>query len=130
MFTKLVRVPRLTSTDNTLRGYGEIGYNNLNLINGAAGIVQADFNGQPLQLNGGGTFTNNGLIRALNGGTLFFNGSADVSNTGTVRSENGSNVQIQNRIIGGIALRNAGRFPVPGPPRNERRARSTEGDER
>ncbi len=60
----------LTNTDNVLRGTGQIGYDSLNVINSAAGIIQADVSGQSLLLNGSGTFTNNGLFAARNGGTL------------------------------------------------------------
>ena len=60
----------LTNTDNVLRGGGQIGYDSLSVINGPAGIIQADISGLSLRLNGSGTFTNNGLFAARNGGTL------------------------------------------------------------
>ena len=85
----------LTNSDNVLRGYGTIGYNrSLSVINGPAGIIQADVSGQTLFLNGSGTFTNNGLMRAMNGCQLYFNyfnnGSSGVANTGgVIRSARG-----------------------------------------
>ena len=89
----------LTNSDNVLRGYGTIGYNRtLSVINGPAGIIQADVSEpDPLTPEGSGTFTNNGLMRAQNGGQLLFNGSPDVINNATIRSENGSNVSIRTR---------------------------------
>jgi hypothetical protein len=90
----------LTNTNNIVRGNGAINFS-LNVINNAAGVIQADVSGQILSLGSSGVFTNNGLMRALNGGTLRFNGAANVINNATIRSENGSNVDIQNRIVGG-----------------------------
>ncbi len=86
----------LTNTDNVLRGAGQIGYGSLSVINGPAGIIQADISGQSLRLNGSGAFTNNGLMRAQNGGTLTLDGSSagTFTNNSTIRSENGSNVSI------------------------------------
>jgi hypothetical protein len=94
----------LTNTDNTLRGTGLIGYDSLSVINGANGIIQADVPGQVLYLNGSGTFTNNGLMRAQNGGTLILDGSSAgvFNNNATIRSENGSNVSIVfSKLVGG-----------------------------
>ena len=94
----------LTNTDNLLRGTGQIGYSSLSVINGAAGIIQADVSGQTLLLDGSGSFTNNGLMRAQNGGTLTLDGSsaATFNNNATIRSENGSNVSIRfSKLVGG-----------------------------
>src|SRR5207237_3408335 len=57
----------LTNSTGTLRGSGQIGYSNLSVLNEANGIIQADVSGQLLYLNGSGTFTNNGLMRAQGG---------------------------------------------------------------
>ncbi|HEY8834063.1 MAG TPA: hypothetical protein VIM09_00645, partial [Chthoniobacterales bacterium] len=60
----------LTNSTGTIRGSGQVGYGGLSVLNQANGIIQADVSGQLLYLNGSGTFTNNGLMRAQNGGTL------------------------------------------------------------
>src|SRR5207253_9466608 len=72
----------LTNSDNLLRGTGQIGYDSLSVINGAAGIIQADVSGQTLHLNGSGTFTNNGLMLATNGATMYFSGTGTFTNSG------------------------------------------------
>jgi hypothetical protein len=94
----------LTNSDNLIRGTGQIGYDSLSVVNSAAGIIQADVSGQTLSLDGSGTFTNNGLMRAQNGGTLLLDGSSAgvFNNNATVRSENGSDVSILfSKIVGG-----------------------------
>ena len=73
----------LTNTDNVLRGAGQIGYGSLSVINGAAGIIQADVSGQTLELDGSGTFINNGLFVARNGGTLLRSSGTFTNFSGT-----------------------------------------------
>ena len=99
-----------TNTDGTIQGYGAIGYDGLSLLNQPAGIIQATVSGQSLSLNGSGTFTNNGLMRAQNGGTLVLDGSSagTFTNAGTIRSENGSNVSILFSTLDGGTLDNTG----------------------
>jgi len=99
-----------TNSTGTIRGTGQIGANGLNLLNQANGIIQADVSGQLLDLNGGGTFTNNGLMRAQGGGTLVLDGSTGATfiNNATIRSENGSDVSILNSKIVGGTLDNTG----------------------
>ncbi|MCX6880045.1 MAG: hypothetical protein NTW21_40520 [Verrucomicrobia bacterium] len=97
----------LTNTDNTLRGYGEIGYSAMSLLNAAGGTVQADVSGQTLFLNGTGAFTNHGLMRAMNGGTLRLTGTQEVENHSVLRAENDSTVRIENRLHSGT-LDNSG----------------------
>ncbi|HEX7516392.1 MAG TPA: hypothetical protein VF345_03805 [Chthoniobacterales bacterium] len=99
-----------TNSTGTIRGSGQIGVNGLNLLNQANGIIQADVSGQLLDLNGGGTFTNNGLMRAQGGGTLVLDGSTGATfiNNATIRSENGSDVSILNSKIVGGTLDNTG----------------------
>jgi hypothetical protein len=99
-----------TNSTGTIRGTGQIGVNGLNLLNQANGIIQADVSGQLLDLNGGGTFTNNGLMRAQGGGTLVLDGSTGATfiNNATIRSENGSDVSILNSKIVGGTLDNTG----------------------
>ena len=100
----------LTNSAGTIRGSGQVGYGGLSVLNQANGIIQADVSGQLLYLNGSGTFTNNGLMRAQGGGTLILDGSSSAvfNNNATIRSENGSDVSILfSKIVGGT-LNNTG----------------------
>ena len=65
-----------------MHGAGQIGYDSLSVVNGAAGIIQADVSGQTLHLNGSGTFTNNGLMLASSSTTLYFSGTGTITNSG------------------------------------------------
>jgi hypothetical protein len=74
------------------------------VLNQVNGIIQADVSGELLYLNGSGTFTNNGLMRAQGGGTLVLDGSSSATfiNNAIIRSENGSNVTILfSKLVGG-----------------------------
>lgn len=60
----------LTNVDNLIQGYGVIGNGGLELVNEAAGTVDANISLQTLLLNGGGNVVNSGLLEATNQGTL------------------------------------------------------------
>jgi hypothetical protein len=105
----------LTNTDNIVRGYGEIGFanNNFSVINASGGVIQGDSGGQTLQLNGGGTFTNQGLMRAMNGGALTFDGSAGA----TVTNDGGTVQVLTGSAINGVQLaltQNSGTIDLDG----------------
>jgi hypothetical protein len=72
---------RLTNTDNTIRGFGNVGRNLAAITNSAGGLIVADVLGQTLTLDpvsaaadGNASFINNGMLRAANGGTLLLTG--------------------------------------------------------
>src|SRR5205085_9678287 len=100
----------VTNSSGTIRGNGQIGYNGLSVLNQVNGIIQADVSGQTLWLNGSGTFTNTGLMRAQGGGTLLLDGSSAgiFNNNATIRSESGSNVTILFAKLVGGTLNNTG----------------------
>lgn len=98
----------LDNVNNSFSGVGNIGYNQLTLINETAGIVNANQAGVlTLQVNGG--ITNTGLLEATNTGGLFVlntgidnsaNGNAGkISATGT-----GAHVDLQNSSVTGGTL--------------------------
>ena len=60
----------LTNVDNTIEGYGVIGYNGLALINQAAGTLLANSAGNTLLVNGSGGLANDGTLQANAGSTL------------------------------------------------------------
>ncbi len=89
----------LTNVNNTLRGAGQIGQNNMGLVNQANGLVNADLAGQSLVLDPGSSvaFTNQGVFRASNGGVLVLTGSfgGDFDNTGGVIEATGAGSEVQ-----------------------------------
>jgi YVTN family beta-propeller protein len=86
----------LTNVDNTLQGFGIIGYNGLSVIN--QGTINANVAATTLTLNPGG-FTNQGLLEATNGGTLALSGSTISNRTGTIQVNGGtSSVQFVNGV--------------------------------
>jgi fibronectin-binding autotransporter adhesin len=58
----------LNNVNNTIEGTGQLGQNGLTINNG--GTILANVNGGILNVNGGGTLTNTGTLKAANGGTL------------------------------------------------------------
>ncbi|MGH9808768.1 MAG: beta strand repeat-containing protein, partial [Terriglobia bacterium] len=63
----------LENFNNTISGAGAIGNSGdtlLTLKNDAAGIIDANVNGETLTIDTGNTVTNNGTLEATNGGTL------------------------------------------------------------
>lgn len=92
------------TNQSTIQGEGLVGSNETAIINAASGIIQANVSGRPLQLDpksGTGSFTNLGLLRAINGGVLQLTGSGagTFNNTGgIIRAEAGSEVQLFNNV--------------------------------
>ena len=61
----------LTNSNNTIQGYGSIGYtSDLKVINSAGGTLLANVAGQTLSVDGTGGLTNNGTMQANAGSTL------------------------------------------------------------
>jgi PEP-CTERM motif len=65
----------LENVNNTIQGNGIVGQNGLSLLNDAGGTLLANVAGGTLLLNGGGSFTNNGVMEAMEGGTLQLSGA-------------------------------------------------------
>lgn len=96
----------LTNVNNTLEGFGTIGYNGLQVTN--QGTINANVSPQTLTLNPS-AFTNQGLLEATSGGILSLSGSTINNQHGNI-TVNGStssvqfvsNVTIQGGTISGI----------------------------
>ncbi len=89
----------LNNIDNKISGYGVIGNGGLGIVNGAAGVINANAAGNTLTLNGSGGITNHGLLEATNGGTLQI--SSNVANQGATISAATGTVGISSTIQGG-----------------------------
>ena len=84
----------LTNVNNIIQGTGTIGYNGLAVVNGAAGIINANSLGSALYLNVS-AFTNQGLLEATNGGILQLVGGATFDNSGAHITSNGSGSMVE-----------------------------------
>ncbi|MFZ0911594.1 MAG: hypothetical protein WAN24_19145 [Candidatus Acidiferrales bacterium] len=84
----------LTNVNNTIQGTGNIGYNGLAVVNGAAGIINANLSGNALYINPS-ALTNQGLMEATNGGVLQLVGGATFNNTGAHITSNGSGSMVE-----------------------------------
>ena len=87
----------LNNVDNLIQGEGNLGLNETQFINQAAGVVNANVNGRVLTVDPGANgFANQGLLAASNGGVLLLtgNGGGDFSNSGGIIRANGGEVQL------------------------------------
>ncbi|MGC1583875.1 MAG: choice-of-anchor D domain-containing protein [Candidatus Acidiferrales bacterium] len=84
----------LTNVNNTIQGTGIIGYNGLAVVNGAAGIINANLSGSALYINPT-ALTNQGLMEATNGGVLQLVGGAIFNNSGAHITSNGSGSMVE-----------------------------------
>ena len=109
---------RLTNVDNTISGSGNIGQSTAAITNGAAGVIQANIDGQTLLLDpvatatdGGVSFINDGILRASNGGTLLLTGSGggDFTNNNLIEALDLSSVRFTtNASVTGGTLSSTG----------------------
>jgi hypothetical protein len=76
----------LTNVDNTIQGAGNIGDSGaLTFVNGASGTLSANVKGGALDVGaGGGSFTNNGAVQALDGSAVNFHGPVTNNSGGTL----------------------------------------------
>ncbi|MDB4473730.1 PEP-CTERM sorting domain-containing protein [Opitutaceae bacterium] len=85
----------LTNSNNTIKGYGQIGVNQLKFVN--QGTVTADTSGQTLTIDTTNGLTNSGTLKSENGGTLLISDSVLTSQSGaTLNSGSGSVISISN----------------------------------
>jgi hypothetical protein len=109
-------IDELDNVDNTISGIGNIGANQMTLLNETAGVINANQAGQlTVQANGG--MVNKGLMEATNAsGNLFLlNQSVDNtqnSDSGKISATvSGAHVDLQNTIIyGGLLTSAAGAY--------------------
>ncbi len=104
----------LTNVNNSLQGFGVIGYNGLELTN--QGTIDANISTSTLTLNPS-VFTNQGLLEATSGGILALSGSTINNPTGTIEVNGAtSSVQFVNNAIvqgGTLAGINNGVLTIP-----------------
>jgi hypothetical protein len=120
----------LTNVDNTIEGYGVIGYNGLALINQAAGTLLANSAGNTLLVNGSGGLANDGTLQANAGSTLqvasnLTNFSSDTLTGGTyvVNGSSSAAAALQLSLgsnSGGEIVNNAATIVLDGPAGNTR----------
>jgi hypothetical protein len=99
----------LVNEDNTIQGVGNVGAGQLVLVNGAAGVIEANVLNGTLTIDQmtGSSMINNGLLRARNGGTLTLTGAGggDFDNTnGTIEALDQSFVRLVSlaEVTGGL----------------------------
>ena len=102
----------LTNSNHTIRGStngsGSFGANQIGIVNGVGGLIDANVSGLSLTVDPNSSFglVNQGVMRASNGGILLLtgNGGGGFDNTGgTISALNGSQVRLTNSasITGG-----------------------------
>jgi YVTN family beta-propeller protein len=104
----------LTNVDNTLQGFGVIGWNGLEVTN--QGTINANVSAATLTLNPS-VFTNQGLLQATSGGILALSGSTINNRAGTIQVNGAtSSVQFVNNVTiqgGTLAGVNNGVLTIP-----------------
>ena len=98
----------LDNVNNLIEGAGQLGVGQLTLINGSAGIIDANA-GAGLTINGGSVAViNAGLIEATSGGALIIDSVIDSSSGGTILA-NGADVYLNGgTLAGGVVDTSAG----------------------
>jgi hypothetical protein len=113
----------LTNVNNTIQGSGNIGNNQMGLVNQSAGIIDADQpNALTIQTSNG--TTNAGTLEATNGANLILKGDTYTNTGGTILASGaGSIVTLFNPTIVGGTLNTARRRldSSVGEPNAERR---------
>jgi len=106
----------LTNVNNTLQGFGTIGFNGLVVVNQAGGVINANTAGNVALLLNPANLTNQGLLESTGGGTLnlqntFYNAGGKILATGT-----NSTVQfISGTVQGGtLSTASSGILTTPG----------------
>ncbi len=104
--------------NNTLRGQGNLGQNAIAIVNGSAGLIDANVAGQvlfvdPANLSANPGLTNSGTMQASGGGILQLSGESSGffvnTSTGQIQALNGSEVQLlSNASVSGGTLTTAG----------------------
>src|ERR1035438_4104111 len=98
----------LTNVNNTIQGSGNIGNNQMGLVNQSAGIIDAD-QSIALTIHTSNGTTNAGTLEATNGANLILNGDTYTNTGGTILASGpGSFVTLLNPTIVGGTLNTAG----------------------
>ena len=96
----------LTNVDNTIEGEtsnsGGLGYNEIGIVNQAAGVIDANQTGLTLNVdpNSAVGLTNQGTMEASNGGILLLNGNGGgaFTNSGTIKATKGGALQFTGAV--------------------------------
>ena len=94
----------LINTDNTICGSGNIGHDQLALVN--HGLIHANVSGQTLELNPADAagMTNTGTLRASSGGTLKLHNDTFTNTGGALDIQAGSRLELQDVTVNGGRL--------------------------
>jgi fibronectin-binding autotransporter adhesin len=97
----------LENVNNTIQGEGSIGFGHgMQFLNDAAGLVNANVNGQTLTIQTPGGTTNANILEATNGGTLEIYATTVNNGNGTIKTDSvaGSAVLLDNSTVQGGTL--------------------------
>ena len=100
----------LKNADNTIEGYGSIGFgtDQLTLNNETNGTIDANVSGQTLTIDTGATVTNSGLMEAADGATLSIRDILDNSSSGIVLASSGT------VVLDGTSISGSGTYAITG----------------
>jgi hypothetical protein len=90
----------LDNVNNLIEGAGQVGAGRMTLINGSAGVIDANLGAGLTLSTGAKTATNAGLIEATSGGVLFIDTKVDSSSGGTILAD-GANVYLNGGTLAG-----------------------------
>ena len=102
-------IQRLTNSDNTIAGAGQIGDHSMALTNN--GTIVANLNSSnrlTIDPSPSSGVINNGTLRATNGGFLRLQNGSFTNSSGTVNAQNSSEVELTGATVIGGALTTAG----------------------
>ena len=113
-------VRTLTIGDQTIQGVGNVGRSNVNFVNTADGLIDANVDGETLTIEPNSRFTNNGTLRASNGGILDLSDAGVIDNAdGTIEAHDDSVILLSTgaRIVDGVlATEGSGQFRITAAP--------------
>ena len=90
----------LTIADQTIEGFGDLGFNGLTIDNQTSNLIDANVAGQTLKVDtAGAASTNAGTMQASLGGTLNIDNSIFDNSGGLIRANNGSTVRLSGSTI-------------------------------
>ncbi len=100
----------LKNADNTIEGYGSIGFgtDQLTLNNETNGTIDANVSGQTLTIDTGAAVTNSGLMEAADGATLSIRDILDNSSSGIVLASSGT------VVLDGTSISGSGTYAITG----------------
>jgi hypothetical protein len=99
----------LTVVDQTIQGQGAIGENSIQIVNQANGLIDANVNGELLNMDASASgASNSGTMQASGGGVLQFSGSVVDNMGGQIVAQDGSEVRMTSSSFSGGTLSTVG----------------------